>query len=739
MNPQTPLTSPGGRAAAFRRRCFAVATTALLLAMSPSFARAQCPPEWLPGDGFDLRGSTYWAGPYVTSLATLANGDLVITGEFNKVGDTPVSSFIARWNGSSWAQVGGASPGGAARIYALAGLPNGDVVAAGELSGSIPSLTTLVERWNGTTWAPLGGGLSQSGPGARRVRDLVTLPNGDLVAGGSFSHAGGVPANNIALWSSASSTWMAMGALSAEVIELASDSAGNVFAATQFPSLIYRWTGTAWVSIATSIGTGGPFEAVTTMAVLPNGNLVAGGVFQSVNGVPANNLAMWDGTSWAAFGTGVASVGGGGVQAMKVLSNGDLVVGGAFSSVNGTPAASIAEWDGSSWHALGSGLNVAGCRGISQLPNGELIVGGSFSVAGGVQASGIARWGCAANIASFSVTGAGCYLRSESYYERFLPGPFDLSNSSIVMAPTGSGYTVTPMSGTPTLFTPTSAPQLLTDDSVSGPISLGFNFPYPGGSTNHVWVGSNGYLFLQPSTDAAAFYGTYYNLFSGAPRLTPMWGDLDPASPGTGSGSVHVDLDIPNQRAYVTWWSVQQYGAPSVVNTFQVVLNATGLVEYRYLNCGAAPVLTGWSPGGVVPDPGSRDLSASGPFQTGPTSIPLLQAATNRPGLNASWNLETRQIPGSGVLGLTILGLSNPNIQDLASIGMPGCGLFAGIDVMTPFLPSGPTHAWTLSIPNNAGLIGVHVHASAAMWTSPAMNAFGVISANGLDGVIGFP
>ena len=45
--------------------------------------------------------------------------------------------------------------------------------------------------------------------------------------------------------------------------------------------------------------------------------------------------------------------------------------------------------------------------------------------------------------------------------------------------------------------------------------------------------------------------------------------------------------------------------------------------------------------------------------------------------------------------------------------------------------------AWGLAIPNNSALIGIHLHASAAMWTLPPLNAFGVVTANGIDGVLG--
>ena len=58
----------------------------------------------------------------------------------------------------------------------------------------------------------------------------------------------------------------------------------------------------------------------------------------------------------------------------------DIYVGGAFTTAGGSSANRIAKWDGSSWSALGSGVdNVARTLVISGT---DLYVGGSFFTAG---------------------------------------------------------------------------------------------------------------------------------------------------------------------------------------------------------------------------------------------------------------------------------------------------------------------------------------------------------------------
>jgi hypothetical protein len=63
---------------------------------------------------------------------------------------------------------------------------------------------------------------------------------------------------------------------------------------------------------------------VNALAVLPNGDLVAGGSFLNVGGVRMNNITRWDGAAWRPLGTGTQNT----VSALVVLANGDLVAGG---------------------------------------------------------------------------------------------------------------------------------------------------------------------------------------------------------------------------------------------------------------------------------------------------------------------------------------------------------------------------------------------------------------------------
>ena len=78
----------------------------------------------------------------------------------------------------------------------------------------------------------------------------------------------------------------------------------------------------------------------------------AGGDFTQAGGSAANYIAQWNGSSWAALGSGM----NGDVSALAV-SGGTLFAGGVFTTAGSdTNANCIAQWNGSSWSALGSGM-----------------------------------------------------------------------------------------------------------------------------------------------------------------------------------------------------------------------------------------------------------------------------------------------------------------------------------------------------------------------------------------------
>jgi hypothetical protein len=82
--------------------------------------------------------------------------------------------------------------------------------------------------------------------------------------------------------------------------------------------------------------------------VINNGILYAGGHFTCLGGIAANSVAQWDGTNWSALGSGIS---GGFVGALAV-SGTDLYAGVSAGSSLSTD---IYKWDGTTWTGIHSG------------------------------------------------------------------------------------------------------------------------------------------------------------------------------------------------------------------------------------------------------------------------------------------------------------------------------------------------------------------------------------------------
>src|SRR5439155_19335249 len=133
-----------------------------------------------------------------------------------------------------------------------------------------------------------------------------------------------------------------------------------------------------------------------------SGNLYIGGYFTLVGDVFANYVAKWNGSSWSALGSGMGgggSHGNGPFVSALAVSGSDLYAGGGVTTAGGSAANNIAKWDGSSWTALGSGMN--GFVAALAVSGSDLYAGGDFTTAGGKLSAYIAR-------ASLLTTGNRC-------------------------------------------------------------------------------------------------------------------------------------------------------------------------------------------------------------------------------------------------------------------------------------------------------------------------------------------
>ena len=190
--------------------------------------------------------------------------------------------------------------------------------------------------------------------------------------------------------------WISMGGANGRVNAAAVDGSGNLYIGGRFTVVgdvlatnIAKWDGSSWSALGSGLGKLGFVLPEVRALAVSGSNLYAGGDFTTVGGSAASNIAKWDGSSWSALGSGLDKP----VWALAV-SDSNLYAGGDFG---------IAKWNGSSWSGLGAGIN--GSVFALAVSGSNLYAGGNFIIttAGGSLANRIAKW----NGSSWSALGPG--------------------------------------------------------------------------------------------------------------------------------------------------------------------------------------------------------------------------------------------------------------------------------------------------------------------------------------------
>ena len=319
--------------------------------------------------------------------AIAVSGSDIYVGFFGK-GTQVSAGYIAKWNGYSWSTLGGGVDN---HVFAIA-VSGSDVYVGGGFTNASGVSANYIAKWDGSSWSALGSGVSGQYGG---FVDSVAVSGTDVYAGGCFTNAGGVSANNIAKWDGSNWSALAGGVSAAGRVLAIAVSGTDVYVGGIFTNAggvsaknIARWDGSSWSAL------GGGVDGFIFAIAVNGSDLYVGGTCTNAYGVPVPKIVKWNGSSWSELGTGVS----GGfyfhdyyptVYAMAV-SGADVYVGGNFTYAGGVSANGIAKWDGSSWSAVGGGMNEA-VRAIAA-SCGHIYVGGDFLTAGVLTANHIAKW-----------------------------------------------------------------------------------------------------------------------------------------------------------------------------------------------------------------------------------------------------------------------------------------------------------------------------------------------------------
>jgi hypothetical protein len=393
----------------------------LTVASDASALRAQCAPQWLPGEGIPALDGPVYA---LTTWDADGSGPqlplLVAGGAFSVAGNVSANR-IATWDSTAWHALGA---GLNEQVFGLADF-NGQLIAAGDFTTAGGVSANRIARWDGATWQPLGTGMNST------VAPLAVC-NGELVAGGAFTIAGGVNASYVARWNG--SVWQSVAGGTNQWVYTLAVFNGDLIAGGDFTiaggvaaNRIARWNGEIWQPLGS--GMNSSVFALTSF----DDELFAGGHFTSAGGITVNRIARWNGTSWQ----GLGGVGGPGAFVASLTGyNAELIAGGTFTTAAGVGANRIARWNGAGWQPLGMGMDstVYAVKGY----NGQLIAGGAFLTAGGSASPYLARWACpqiaAANPPPTNPYGSGVFRDV-------------LQNTTAGLVPQGIGVAGTPGEG----------------------------------------------------------------------------------------------------------------------------------------------------------------------------------------------------------------------------------------------------------------------------------------------------
>jgi uncharacterized delta-60 repeat protein len=287
---------------------------------------------------------------------------------------------------------------------------DGKIVVGGDFSAFNNISRNRITRLNsnGTEDTAFYPNLGTGFTGA--VYALAVQSDGKILVAGSFSFLNGVSRGSLVRLNSNGAEDTAFYAnmgtgFNGWVVSVAVQSDGKILAGGTYSFLngaarneLVRLNsnGTEDTAFYANMGTGFN-NAVRSLAVQSDGKIVAGGAFSSLNGATKNRLVRinTDGTEDTAFyanmGTGFDNI----VWTLAVQSDGKMFVGGQFTGLNGATRRGIAKLNSDGTDAVLSTTSYFGFNSLiyalAVQSDGKILVGGQFTQLNGVSRKNLLR------------------------------------------------------------------------------------------------------------------------------------------------------------------------------------------------------------------------------------------------------------------------------------------------------------------------------------------------------------
>jgi uncharacterized delta-60 repeat protein len=260
------------------------------------------------------------------------------------------------------------------------------------------------------------------GTGANnRIFAMAAQPDGRQIIGGTFTNYAGNAVNRLARITRTGgfdNTFSIGTGPNGQVNAVAVDGQGRILIGGSFSmyngvqrARLARLNANGTLDATFDIGTGMGGGVVTAIAIQADGKIIAVGAFNTFNGVAQNRVVRLnaDGTRDASFNIGSGP--NGDVYTMSIDQDGRVVIGGAFGTVNGIARSGIARL--TTTGAVDTSFNPGGgfnglVYAVAHQRDGGILVGGTFtSYNGSIPAARIARLQRNGTYDATFVTGTG--------------------------------------------------------------------------------------------------------------------------------------------------------------------------------------------------------------------------------------------------------------------------------------------------------------------------------------------
>ena len=335
----------------------------------------------------------------VYAMAVLGT-DIYVGGNFTTAGGLTVNR-IAKYTPSTgtWAALIDNGHNGLNSLVKALVVIDGKLYIGGGFSATSDNAITLnrFAMWDGSWHAFVYSGNT----GVNSYVNTMATDGTDLYVGGYFTDAGGIAAaDRIAKWTVSTSTWSALGNGLNNYVNTIVLSGSDVYVGGGFTktgdnvttlNYIAKYNG-SWNAL-TYNGNTGVNSVVNAIAVVDATHVYVGGFFTLAGGVTNTNyIAKWNGSSWSALGTGMNNS----VRTLVIL-NSIIYVGGDFTTANGVTVNRAAKYDpsNSTFYALNAGNDVGFSSGgvYTLLVNGnDIYAGGNFIDVKGISSGYIAKY-----------------------------------------------------------------------------------------------------------------------------------------------------------------------------------------------------------------------------------------------------------------------------------------------------------------------------------------------------------